>query len=146
MLCLLTLPYEVLSNIVSNVDFDDVFNLGLTCKELLYLLQEESICKQILQVKGKCLVTIQSAYTLHRRKYVIPMKQLRQTQLVGMLRHYDELQKDVRLLPHYRHFWSRLLASEIRIYIAKVFCVILWMTEYEFWTCTILPVMKLSLV
>jgi len=48
---LLSLPYEVLSNIVDNVDFDDVFNIGLTCKALKFLLTEDSICKSIVQVR-----------------------------------------------------------------------------------------------
>jgi hypothetical protein len=51
MLCLVSLPYEVLSYIVSNIDFDDVFSLGLTCKALKFLLTEESICKSIVQVR-----------------------------------------------------------------------------------------------
>ena len=52
MLGLIALPYEVLSNIVGNVNFDDVFNLGLTCKALKYLLTEESICKSTVQVRA----------------------------------------------------------------------------------------------
>jgi hypothetical protein len=47
---LLSLPYEVLSNVVTNIDFDDVFNLGLSCQGLKFLLKEESICKKIVQV------------------------------------------------------------------------------------------------
>jgi hypothetical protein len=50
MLTLISLPYEVLSNIVANVNFSDVFNLGRTCTELSFLLREESICKSIVQV------------------------------------------------------------------------------------------------
>lgn len=49
---LATLPYEVLANIVSNVDFDDVVSLGRSCKFFTYLHTEESICKQIVQVSG----------------------------------------------------------------------------------------------
>lgn len=48
---LISLPYEVLSNIVSNVDFDDVFNLSRACKELQFLHTEESICKAVVQVR-----------------------------------------------------------------------------------------------
>lgn len=48
---LICLPYEVLANIVSHVDFDDVFSMGLTCKALNYFLTEESICKVIVQSK-----------------------------------------------------------------------------------------------
>ncbi|KAF7892199.1 uncharacterized protein EAF01_010279 [Botrytis porri] len=48
---LLSLPYEVLSNIITNINFDDVFNLGLSCKALKYLLTEESICRLIVQNK-----------------------------------------------------------------------------------------------
>jgi hypothetical protein len=47
---LISLPYEVLSNIVEHINFDDVFNLGRTCKHFRYLLTEESICKSIVQV------------------------------------------------------------------------------------------------
>jgi hypothetical protein len=47
---LTTLPYEVLSNIVSNVDFDDVVSLGRTCKAFEFLRIEESICKSVVQV------------------------------------------------------------------------------------------------
>ncbi|TVY64190.1 hypothetical protein LSUE1_G008059, partial [Lachnellula suecica] len=50
---LLCVPYEVLANIVGNIDFDDVFNLALSCKELKFLITEESICKSIVQTKIK---------------------------------------------------------------------------------------------
>lgn len=49
---LLCVPYEVLANIVDNIDFDDVFNLALVCKELKFLVMEESICKNIVQVSN----------------------------------------------------------------------------------------------
>ncbi|KAH8591883.1 hypothetical protein B0O99DRAFT_518761 [Bisporella sp. PMI_857] len=48
---LASLPYEVLSNIIKNVDLEDVFNLAITCKGLLFLVQEESICKLTIQSK-----------------------------------------------------------------------------------------------
>jgi len=48
---LIALPYEVLSNIVHSLNFDDVFSLGSTCRELSYLLTEESICKLIVLVR-----------------------------------------------------------------------------------------------
>ena len=48
---LITLPYEVLSNIVSNVDFNDVVNLGRSCKFFQYLHTEESISKSVVQVR-----------------------------------------------------------------------------------------------
>lgn len=47
---LITLPYEVLSNVIENISFDDVFNLARTCKHFKYLLTEESISKAIVQV------------------------------------------------------------------------------------------------
>ena len=50
MLSLVSLPYEVLANIVGNVDFDDVFNLALTCRNFKFLVTEESLCKTIVQV------------------------------------------------------------------------------------------------
>lgn len=50
MVRLIHLPYEVLSNIVANVDFDDVFHLGSCCRALSFLLREESICKTVVQV------------------------------------------------------------------------------------------------
>ena len=52
MLDLISLPYEVLSNIVDNINFDDVINLGLACKHFKYLLTEESISKSIVQVRA----------------------------------------------------------------------------------------------
>ncbi|KAM3071424.1 hypothetical protein ACMFMG_009022 [Clarireedia jacksonii] len=48
---LIALPYEVLSNIIGNIDFEDVFNLGQTCQALKFLLTEESICKSVIQTK-----------------------------------------------------------------------------------------------
>ncbi|KAF7874281.1 hypothetical protein EAF04_002953 [Stromatinia cepivora] len=48
---LISLPYEVLSNIIANIDFDDVFNLGLSCQAMRYLVTEESICKLIVQTQ-----------------------------------------------------------------------------------------------
>ncbi|TVY37206.1 hypothetical protein LOCC1_G005792, partial [Lachnellula occidentalis] len=51
---LLCVPYEVLANIVGNIDFDDVFNLALSCKELKFIVMEENICKKIVQTKIKC--------------------------------------------------------------------------------------------
>lgn len=50
MLNLNTLPYEVLSNIVGNINFDDVWSLSLTCKSFKYFLTEESLAKSILSV------------------------------------------------------------------------------------------------
>jgi hypothetical protein len=47
---LISLPYEVLSNIIANIDFEDVFNLGQTCQALKFLITEESICMHIIQV------------------------------------------------------------------------------------------------
>jgi len=47
---LISLPYEVLANVVENISFDDAFNLGRTCKHFKYLLTEESISKTIVQV------------------------------------------------------------------------------------------------
>lgn len=51
MLGLLSLPYEVLSNIVAHISFDDVFNLGQTCQDFQFLLMEESIAKIVVQVR-----------------------------------------------------------------------------------------------
>jgi len=51
MLNLLSLPYEVLSNIVGNLDFDDYYSLGLTCTQLQFLLFEDGICKLVVQRK-----------------------------------------------------------------------------------------------
>ena len=53
---LITLPYEVLANIVSNVDFDDIVNLGRVCKFFQYLHTEESISKSIVQVRYRQLL------------------------------------------------------------------------------------------
>ncbi|TVY91236.1 hypothetical protein LAWI1_G003701, partial [Lachnellula willkommii] len=50
---LLCVPYEVLANIVGNIDFDDVFNLALVCKELKFIVMEENFCKNIVQTKIK---------------------------------------------------------------------------------------------
>ena len=50
---LVTLPYEVLSNIVSNIDFDDIVNLGRSCKFFQYLHTEESISKTVVQVRER---------------------------------------------------------------------------------------------
>lgn len=47
---LAALPYEVIANIVTSINFDDVFNLAATCRALSFLLTEESICKSIIQV------------------------------------------------------------------------------------------------
>lgn len=52
MLTLVALPYEVLSYIVGEISFDDVFNLGQTCKALKFFLTEERICKSVLQVRS----------------------------------------------------------------------------------------------
>ncbi|KAF4636420.1 hypothetical protein G7Y89_g1680 [Cudoniella acicularis] len=61
MLGLLSLPYEVLAFIIGNVNFDDVFNLGLTCRDLKFLIMEESICKSILQSKIRYSAEAKSA-------------------------------------------------------------------------------------
>jgi hypothetical protein len=78
MLCLTSLPYEVLSNIVGNINFDDIFNLALTCKHFKYLLTEESICKLIVQVSHLDGISrysqTQAADTDCRQKWDIPMK------------------------------------------------------------------------
>ncbi len=48
---LVTLPYEVLSNIADNLSFDDVFSLGRSCRDFQFLLTEERICKLFVQVR-----------------------------------------------------------------------------------------------
>jgi hypothetical protein len=48
---LISLPYEVLQNIVENISFDDAVNLGRTCKGFAFLHNEERICKNIVQVR-----------------------------------------------------------------------------------------------
>jgi hypothetical protein len=48
---LISLPYEVLQNIVENISFDDAVNLGRTCKGFTFLHNEERICKAIVQVR-----------------------------------------------------------------------------------------------
>jgi hypothetical protein len=47
---LISLPYEVLQNIVENISFDDAVSLGRTCKGFAFLQNEERICKAIVQV------------------------------------------------------------------------------------------------
>ena len=47
---LISLPYEVLQNIVENIGFDDAVNLGRACKGFAFLQTEERICKAIVQV------------------------------------------------------------------------------------------------
>lgn len=44
------LPYEVLSIITEELDLEDIFNLGLTCPRLLYLIQDNRTCRGILEV------------------------------------------------------------------------------------------------
>jgi len=58
MLNLLSLPYEVLSNIVGNLDFDDYYSLGLTCTQLQFLLFEDGICKLVVQVSREVVDVI----------------------------------------------------------------------------------------
>jgi hypothetical protein len=55
---LIALPYEVLANIISNVDFDDVVSLGKTCKAFKFLRIEESICKSVVQVREPQVLVI----------------------------------------------------------------------------------------
>jgi len=50
MLNILSLPYEVFSIIVESLSFDDYYNLGRTCSRLRFLLEEERICKFVIQV------------------------------------------------------------------------------------------------
>ena len=56
MLGLISLPYEVLQNVVDNISFYDAVNLGRTCKGLAFLHTEERICKSIVQVKPRSCV------------------------------------------------------------------------------------------
>jgi len=48
---LVDLPYEVLANVADNLGFDDIFSLGLTSRDFLFLLTEERICKSFVQNK-----------------------------------------------------------------------------------------------
>ena len=48
-MCRLTsLPYEVVAKVADSLSFDDVFSLGRTCKQFLFLLTEDRICKSLL--------------------------------------------------------------------------------------------------
>ena len=111
---LITLPYEVLSNIVSNVDFDDIASLGRSCKFFQYLHTEESICKYILQVRHRRVLVIclhnvvryrifQLADGDPRRRSLSLMKRawLQQQDMV-MRRHSEVRPKDGRPLPQLR--------------------------------------------
>ncbi|KAH8808050.1 hypothetical protein F5884DRAFT_821520 [Xylogone sp. PMI_703] len=51
MLGLLSLPYELLTYVVADISFDDVYNLGCTCRALQFLLKDESLCMSIAQSK-----------------------------------------------------------------------------------------------
>lgn len=57
-----TLPYEVIGIIVQDLDLEDVFHLSLASKRFLYLIQEEWVCKSVLEVltflTGSCLVVL----------------------------------------------------------------------------------------
>lgn len=44
------LPYEVLSIITEELDLEDVFHLGLTCPQLLHLIQDNRSCRGVLEV------------------------------------------------------------------------------------------------
>ena len=84
---LIALPYEVLSNIVSNIDFDDVVALARTCKFFQYLHTEESISKTVVQVRDRRSLVMCHYDTVRyhifgfsaadrkcRRKFASPMK------------------------------------------------------------------------
>jgi hypothetical protein len=80
---LIALPYEVLSNIVSSVDFDDVVSLGRTCKFFKYLHTEESICKNVVQVRHRPVLAmwldtvrnhISAADKKCRKRFASPMR------------------------------------------------------------------------
>lgn len=49
-MCLETLPYEVVSIIVQSLDLDDVFHLSLSAKRFIYLIQEDWVCKAVIEV------------------------------------------------------------------------------------------------
>lgn len=44
------LPYEVVSIILEGLELEDTFHLGLSCRRLLYLIQDNRSCKGILEV------------------------------------------------------------------------------------------------
>ncbi|KAH6677380.1 hypothetical protein B0J14DRAFT_651270 [Halenospora varia] len=50
---LLSLPYEILSYITANMDFDDILNLGSTCHALDFLSMEELIAINITRTELK---------------------------------------------------------------------------------------------
>jgi hypothetical protein len=61
------MPYEILSAVLEYVTFEDVINLAHTSKGFRFLLEEERICKKVLNVSvagcwmlGYCLLQIVS--------------------------------------------------------------------------------------
>lgn len=45
-----TVPYEVISMIVQEIGLEDVFHLSLSSRRFLYLIQEDWVCKAVLEV------------------------------------------------------------------------------------------------
>lgn len=46
------LPIELLGIIVGNIDLQDLFHLSLTCRQFHYLVKDQSLMRQALEVRG----------------------------------------------------------------------------------------------
>ena len=136
---LITLPYEVLSAIVSNVDFDDIANLARSCRFFQYLHTDERSCKLFLQVRDRNVlaicprvqsdIRILAADNNLRQKFLSQRKPaLRIQQDTAMPPPSDVPQRDVRPLSRHNRTSLPLLQSEIYTYIVTGFYVTLLMT------------------
>lgn len=135
MLGLLSLPYEVLSSIVGSIDFDDVFNLGLTCKSFKFLITEESLCRVIVLVRvfHNGLDYRFIADKLSRAKYRIQLRPRRRSQLMVASRPpYGERRRGAMLSPP--SLRSLQLSSDFVMptCTAKVCFAIRWMIKLGF--------------
>jgi hypothetical protein len=45
------IPYEIISYIVSALSLEDIVSLSRTCKSLYCLVQDDQICRNVLQVR-----------------------------------------------------------------------------------------------
>lgn len=50
--CLASMPYEVMWIIIAHLGFDDIINLGRTCRKMYYIQNDERICRSISEVSS----------------------------------------------------------------------------------------------
>ncbi|KAK1971703.1 F-box domain-containing protein [Colletotrichum sublineola] len=72
------LPIEIMSYIADSLDLHDIFNLSLTCSQFRYIVENEDICRAVLETNASYSAEVQNARS--SKQYARSLRRLVKTQ------------------------------------------------------------------